>query len=261
MAISKEIKTFPMETKMVKVGLISSDMRYQRKVSARVKQIASNYDPNKLNAIILSQREDGSYWVIDGQHRTQATVLVHGKDVKLLSIVYHDMTPEEEADMFACQHDNVKAPTKGEYFKAKMFAGDKDIRGFKEATEMEGVECDFDNRTKKDGSLVSYGAAFDVYMTVGEIPYRRVLSTLVDARGGDKDSLTSNFIKGMNIFLQTYPEVNTKKLATALKKVSPSVIEREARVSNTGGAKRFARQFVRTYNKGRKNGKLEDKIV
>lgn len=254
-------KIFATETKHIKAGLISSDMRYQRKVTGRVKRIASNYDPNKLNAIIVSQRADGTFWVIDGQHRLQATVLKCGKDTKMLCIVYYGMTPEEEADMFASQHDNVKAPTKGEFFKAKAFAGDKDVIRFKEATEAEGIECDFGVGRKTDGKLSALGAAYEVYMTYGEIPYRRVLQVLADSWGGDGDTLTANFIRGMSIFMRTYPDIDTEKLSKALKKVSPSEIEREAKVSSSGGAKRYARQFLRVYNKGRRANALEDKII
>lgn len=259
--MSDSRKTFPMETKKIKAGLISSDMRYQRRVSGRVKHIASNYDTNKLNAIIVSQRNDGTFWVIDGQHRLQATILRLGKEEKLLAIVYHGMTPEDEAEMFASQHDNVKAPTKAEFFKAKAFAGDKDVIRLREATEAEGIECDFTDGHKSDGKLKAYGAAYQVFMTYGEMPYRRVISTLVDAWGGSYESLGANFIKGMALFLSTYPEVSTSKLSSALKKVSPQEITRESKVSSSGGVKRFARQFLRVYNKGRRNGALEDKII
>lgn len=241
---------------------IGSDMRYQRQVSARVKRIASEYDENKLGVIVVSQREDGTYWVIDGQHRVQATLQKKGENATLLALVYYGMTPKDEAVMFATQHDNVKAPTKGEFFKAQMFAGNEDVIRFKDATEAEGLECDFSDGHKRDGALICYAAAFNIFMSRGEVRYRKVLSVLVDAWGGDGDSVTANFVKGMDIFLNVYEnDVSTKKLVDSLKKVSPAQIERESKMIQEGGAKRYARQFLRVYNKRRGTRKLEDKIV
>lgn len=259
-------KKFEFEFKYVKIGLISSDSYYQRKLTPTVKAIASDFDWNKFRPVVLSRRDDGSYWVMDGQHRTQGAFLALGAEEVIPAIVYYGLTRKEEAEMFAHQYDNVRQLTKGEFFKAELFAGNEDIRKFKEATEAEGIECDFSRRSKGDGYIVCYGAAFDVFTKVGEIPYRNALSVLVDAWNGEATSLSANFVRAMSLFLSTYSnEIQTKALklkdlADALKNVSPKEIEREAKLSRVGGVTRYAKQFLRVYNKRRTTRRLEDRL-
>lgn len=259
---NKEIVIFDNEMKVVNAELISSDMRYQRQVSGRVKKIASNFNPNMVGCVILSQREDGSYWVVDGQHRVRAIIIAHKNDptvsLKVNALVYHGMTPQDEAEMFANQHDNTKAPSKPEFFKAKMFSGDKNIAAFKNATEQEGVICDFLNSRKKDGYLVSYGAAYEVFTKRGEQHYRGVISALIDIWDGNKDSLTANFIKGMDLIQDKYAGVITmKELGKSLRKVPTEQIERNAKTLTGSAAKRYAVAMVSEYNNRKRAKKLD----
>lgn len=260
--MSKENVIFDNEMKVVNAELISSDMRYQRQVSGRVKKIASDFNPNMVGCVILSQRDDGTYWVVDGQHRVRAVIIAHKNDptvsLKVNALVYHGMTPQDEAEMFAKQHDNTKAPSKPEFFKAKMFAGDEGIAAFKKATEDENVICDFSNAGKKDGYLVCYGAAYEIFKKKGEIEYRNILSMLVEIWDGDKNSLSGNFLKGMSLIREAYgSNMNMRYFAERLRKVPIDQIERHAKTLDGPVGRRYALAIATAYNDKTKVKKLD----
>src|SRR5258708_7808516 len=56
----------------------------------RVKKLVAEFDPLGVGVLYLSMRDDGSYWIIDGQHRAEAArrVGLPGLD----AYVYIDLT-------------------------------------------------------------------------------------------------------------------------------------------------------------------------
>ncbi|MBO0378087.1 ParB/Srx family N-terminal domain-containing protein [Staphylococcus warneri] len=52
---------------------LNTDMSYQSPVKeAQVKKIVKHFDPQKLHTIVVNKRENGQFYIIDGQHRVQA---------------------------------------------------------------------------------------------------------------------------------------------------------------------------------------------
>lgn len=52
---------------------LKTDMSYQSPVKeSQVKKIVKNFDPQKLHTIVVNKRNDGQFFVIDGQHRVEA---------------------------------------------------------------------------------------------------------------------------------------------------------------------------------------------
>lgn len=78
---------------------------YQRPISqSRVDRIAAAFDPAKLGVLVVNRRNDGSYAILDGQHRLSALRsmgIKHGP-----AIVLEGMTMQQEADYFRRQNEN-----------------------------------------------------------------------------------------------------------------------------------------------------------
>ena len=96
---------------------------YQRNVCARtVAMIVSKFDPAKLGVLVVNHRTDGTYAIIDGQHRLAALRIMGVAQARC--IVLEGMTLEEEADYFRFQNENKRALTAFDTFNAGVCAKD-----------------------------------------------------------------------------------------------------------------------------------------
>lgn len=252
---------FNTDFKMIPISSLHSDVGYQREINGKVREIISTFDPDRFDPIKVNKRGNGVYYIVDGQNRTQAIRELAGDNCLIPAIVLHGNTAEREAELFEKQDDGKKPMTIADRYKAAYFRREPSVVELKRCTEAEGIECDYAKKTSKSGAIVCYAVAHSVLEKHGEIHYRRVLKILVDAWNGDKVSLSGNFIGGMSKFLEIYPDIDDRKLASALKKVDCGIVNSQAKISRMGGMNRYAREFLRAYNKGKTKGALEDKIV
>lgn len=227
-----------------------SDPTYQRCLDeSRVRQIVKNFDPNLVNPIKVSYRSnEDRYYVFDGQHTLAALKLRHGGDLAVNCHVWHGLTPEDEARLFAQQNGisrNVNTMVK---LKALYRAGDPDIKEFADATNtVAHMNFTYGNGRNK---IQACAKAYRVYKTLGVDDYLVVLRILRDAWDGIEGGFNTELLGGMKIFHMTYKgQYNQKMLVRKLSKISPFEIIREGRVSWESSDAKYARQILRVYNK------------
>jgi len=82
-------------------SILNIDLEYQRgEVSPhKVNEIASNWDWALVGVLLVSLREDNSFWVIDGGHRYRAA-LKRADVVELPCMVFDQMDQSKEARVF-----------------------------------------------------------------------------------------------------------------------------------------------------------------
>ena len=98
---------------------------YQRTLNPqKVKRIVREFDPSKLGVLMISERPDGRYAVIDGQHRMTALREMGYKYARCQ--VVHGWTIQEEAMAFTHQHDNTTRLTAKDRFKSGVIAEEKE---------------------------------------------------------------------------------------------------------------------------------------
>lgn len=108
------------------VSSLLVDPNVQRTVDTqRVERIAAALSPDALGTITVSHRNNGSYHVIDGQHRVAAVRLADGDDAKVLCRVFDGLTLAEEAEMFRLLNNTAK-PQALDLFRVRIIAGDPD---------------------------------------------------------------------------------------------------------------------------------------
>lgn len=88
-----------------------------------VEEIVNHFDPGKLGVLIVNRRPNGSYAVIEGQHRLLALRRLGFKAANC--IVFTGMTEQQEANFFKHQRDNTHALSSKDMFKAGIIEGDE----------------------------------------------------------------------------------------------------------------------------------------
>lgn len=258
------MKKFRTELKMVNSKFIVAVEGYQRRLQyGKIKEIVSNYNPNKMKPLDVSYR-DGKYYVYDGQHRLEALRQLNGdRDLSVLCFVHYGMTAEDEAYLFATQDDNVIRVTLEDKYNALFYSGDQDMIDLKRICESCGLECNFKRNGSESKKLNCYKEVYSIYKKYGETQLRRVLNTIVAAWNGEADSLIAGIIGGMNMFILKYDgEYDEKKLVQRLKKVHPATIKRDGKLlaSTFSGKTMYAVMIMNIYNKNTSSGRLESKF-
>ncbi len=223
---------------------------YQRELNdARVHKIAAEFDERIANEPKVSCR-GGRYYVFDGQHTIAARKLLNGgKDLPIRCKVFYGLTESDEALLFAQQTGVSAKLTAGARFRALVYGGDEDAEEFLKATEGVGLYVDC-KQTRGVKRLACIATAFELYKKVGDGTYREAMRTIVDAWGGDPDSLRAETVRGVVEFVDLYHgEYSRSRLVARLRQVDPVVIFRDGRaMTSLPGYKRYLCQVYRIYN-------------
>lgn len=113
----------------------------QREVTqARVDHLAAHMDLEQIGVPVVNFRE-GSYWVIDGQHRVEALRACGFTDETIQCWAYDSLTSEQEAEVFLKQNDVLVVAAIPKY-RAAVHSG-------------RPLECDIDRIVRSVGLVVS----------------------------------------------------------------------------------------------------------
>lgn len=134
---------------MVPLEDLHIDESYQRSIQGHAKVLAQEWDNKKCDPLKINFRENGLFYVWDGQHRLFA-MRIKGIDFALC-VVTVGLTREQEAELFGCQGDGIKKPDPYDIFKANVCAGEEIDSAIKKMC------CDYglhvSRNSKKAGNL------------------------------------------------------------------------------------------------------------
>lgn len=117
---------WPYEFEVVAIDNMVIDEDYQRPLTSLAKEIAKDFEPALIGTVCLSKREPARkggkvrYAVIDGQNRM---VGAKSHTAVLPSIVYKDLTVEQEAALFSKFQLKRRGMTSASRFRAQVRAG------------------------------------------------------------------------------------------------------------------------------------------
>lgn len=211
--------------------LIPRDL-YQRSLNReRVREIAGNFNECIANEPKVSAR-NGEYFVFDGQHTIAARKMLNGeRDLPITCKVYHGLTPQDEALLFAQQTGFSAKVYPGAKLRALVFAGDQDAIAFQEATEKAGLTLSF-TQSRGQNRIGCVATAYAEFQSVGEDIYSEALRIITAAWGGHKDSLRVETILGVAEFIRLYhDEYDPKRLISRCHRCDPLHIYRKARAA------------------------------
>jgi hypothetical protein len=132
---------------VVEIENINVDPDYQRDLRwDLVNTIARDYDIVKAGPILLSEREDGTLWNVDGQHRMAGAA--QAGETEMFAHVVHGLTREEEAELRLARN-NRRSDTIQEKFKTRLVMNDPVAHEIVKVVERFGAEINLSPVTSK----------------------------------------------------------------------------------------------------------------
>lgn len=238
---------------------IKKDPKYQRDIDvSRIKRITKHWDDDLVNPPKVSLRENGNYYVFNGQHTLAAWKKRYGNK-PILCKVYRGLTELEEKDLFVKQEGFAKAVGKVDKLRAEYNAGTPDVVDMVNCVKLAGCIIDFESLPSTAKNRVNAVAtAYDVYKDVGRDYFINILDILRRAFFGDQNAFKDGFLKGMGyLFKNNSDQFTCRKMIDALTKQPIDWYIQKANIYIGQSAKvKYARAFAEQYNKRKSSGKI-----
>ena len=248
--IKCDIQRMTINTKDI---LVNEDA--QRDVEARKYQfntIMRTYNPALLQPIKVAL-VDGKYYCFDGQMTMKVQKAKNrGRDLPVICDVYMGLTEHEAAYLFVQQTGTVSAVKLADKLRVLRHYGEPEIVDFCKRTEDNGLLISWHGEKGKF-TVIAVSALLKIYRDFGDNKnrYDEFIRTVRDAWNGDPDSLRSQVLWGVALFVKEYwnlyePSRLVKKLSTQ----RPVDIIRDAAVDRSSGNRKYGVQVLQIYNFG-----------
>lgn len=226
-------------------------------------QLKEGFDPTGLGAITVSARKDGTYAVIDGQHRVE---LCKRADYQqpLDCMIWKGLTQAQEAAMFL-KLNKRRGVQPIARFLVRVKAGEET------SVILTGLLAKYGWRvqaTKSKGAFSAVSSFEHVYEGWGKVPAKNlgacesVISTITGAWGLEAHGTRNEIITGLGrLFIRHGNKVDISKLVSELASTEggPQVLVGSAkslsRVSSGTVGDAMAAILVNLHNKGRRTEK------
>lgn len=233
MATSKSVRYMLVNTADL---LIDPRVQGVRRES-RVQDMAINWDPRAAGTISISQRADGTLYVVDGQHRT-AGALEHKTRVSsiddetgeivvewkadpirtLRAQVHTGLTLAEEAQMYVLLN-NTKVPQAVDRIAVAAIGGDP----IAELLVTTGAKYGW--YLKQAPRIAASQALYKIAQWDGDGDILdRTFHVLTDAWHHDGEATRADIVEGLARVIQNYPQVDDNRLARVLGRLTPSTV-------------------------------------
>lgn len=217
-----------MELRQIGANELVVDHQYQRPLNENhVEKLQRSFNRDFMGAFIVSERSDGTFYVLDGQHRLEAFRRLHGADTKatLPCMVYTDLSMGDEADIFTSQQASQRIHPV-DYFKARCFSGDPSALSVASALAEYGLTMRID---KSPTSVSCPHLITDIYEKSGRDWLRRVLRLTTGIYTDDRHAVPASIIGGVHTFLLRYGEsVDEDRFVDILRSIPKSKIDSTA---------------------------------
>ena len=224
--------------KALPTDLLKVDPSYQRKViTARVKSIQAKFVPHAFLPIVVGQRADGTFWIVDGQQRWNAA---KDKGWQLIPcLVFRSAGPEHEAQVFSqINHENTRT-TSVQNYVSRLRAKDPNIVEIDKCV----ISCGYTVGSRGGHSLptiISAVGALEAAYGRGINHLKGVLVFIRDTWPKCHDAIGTMSIGGVSRFMHdNKSKFDYRRLVTCLKPLTPHAAVELARESlPKGDAKR-----------------------
>ena len=185
--LAERLAGYPSEKQMVLASSLEVDHEYQRiRIRwAKVRQIASEFDPFLFDELAVNDRLDGHLAVMDGQHRLLALREMGYGDQNVPCRVYHGLPRELEARMFNRQDDRISL-TPQERLKGALAEGRPDALQIVAIVASNGFAINFTGGELDGGKISAVASLSRVYRAYKAGDLDVVLRLIRDAFGVDR---------------------------------------------------------------------------
>lgn len=179
--------------------VIDGQKGYQRSLNSRkIEKMVEEFDPAEVTPIVVSERKDGSLWVIDGQHRLEALKLL-GKNV-IHADVRHGLDVPSEARLFYRLNAGTTAVDTWAQFQARL-QFDPQAQAILRLIESYGFHLERSGTASK--SIAAVAGVERIYVS-------GLLETVLDIISrvwrSDPHATDAHILEGLAIFLRSYRE-------------------------------------------------------
>lgn len=180
---------------------------------------SDGFQREALGVLVVSLRSDGTYHVMDGQHRRALAMQAGYPDLEVECQVHEGLTPAQEAAMF--RHLNERRAVQPLYkFLVRVVEGDPVAVGCHELLVKHGWNV---SHSKNDGQFSAVAALQKIYtganIRVGPCPevVDQTLSIIVAAWGHSSNGARNEVISGLGmLLLQHLGEADIPKITSEL---------------------------------------------
>lgn len=173
---------------------LTTDPKVQRPLDERrAQRMALDFIPGAIGSIVVSRRADGTNVIIDGAHRTRASVIAnHSKP--LPCVVHNGLSKAEEAALFLRLNDTRQPQAISKYLVSV-------VEGNKEALALEAILASHGWRvdaSDQPGNLAAIDALRRVYRNAGGVlpdgQYDEITDRVITiiTRAWERDSKSAN---------------------------------------------------------------------
>ena len=193
--------------------MLESDTSYQRPIDMkRVERIVENFDARLVNPLKVSSR-DRHYYVFDGAH-TLAALKENNKFSNFMvdCMLFHGLTYEDEAYLFALQRGESKEVATAARLKALLLSNDERACDFRSRPEATGFRLSPSGRATAKCTLGCVAKLWKIYEMDADL-YSETLSCLMALWHGEVWSLNANIVGGLAMFIKAYrDELNQARM-------------------------------------------------
>jgi hypothetical protein len=223
---------------------------------SRVDHLVANMDLEQIGHPTVNER-DGSYYIIDGQHRVEALKAIGYGDQQIQCWTYLGLTDEEMAERFLKLNDYLAVSAFDRFTKG--VAAGRDVESdIDRLVRAQGLRV---SRDKIDGAVAAVGTLRRIYTRAGSKTLGRTLRLARDAYGDP--GLDAAVIDGLGHLCQRYngelnDEAAVSKLAGVYGGVNGLLGKAEVLRRQTGAQRGpcVAAAAVEIINQGRGGKKL-----
>ena len=185
-------------TRLDTATLHSAGELYQRPVDLPyVHYLVDQWDWDAFRTLLVNQRPDGSYWLVDGQHRVLAIREKFGRDLVVWCYVVHLPGPEQEAELYervSGSHNKLN-PTvlfRGRLTRREPIAVDID-----RIVQDEGYALALLGKPESEYQLAIPAVLDRIYKQHGPERLREILAFCRDCWGGQRGFSSSHCVTGV----------------------------------------------------------------
>jgi hypothetical protein len=193
-------RKLPSQIKPVPLAKMRVSVNAQRELRpGRVNALLSDFDLDELGLIVVNQR-DGFYWIIDGQHRTEALKqwLGEWENQQVECRVYTGLTEKQEAEMFDRLNNQLTVGALDK-FKVRVTAGRPSEVAVSKIVQQQGLKIGTANTT---GNIGAVSTLVRVYERAGPSTLSRALR-IAHGSFGDQ-GMSAPVIDGMGHLCERY---------------------------------------------------------
>ena len=163
----------------ISVSNLNVDHTYQQDVKTKlVNDIYEHLDPDLLGVIKVSLRADGSYWIIDGQHRYLA-VRNSGQYLTMRCEVHTGLTVPQEAHLFNQLNTRRKTVNTFNRFKSGIQAGHLDALFVQRVLTEVGLVV-VPPKAKQPGEISALEPVIEMGKTYDALKFKGVMQLISD---------------------------------------------------------------------------------